>query len=62
MTSSQKAIKAALIDLSGTIHIEDEAIPGAQGALQKLVPVLFILEYSSFRIFFDAFLFLINTN
>ncbi|ELT92645.1 hypothetical protein CAPTEDRAFT_182467 [Capitella teleta] len=36
MTSSQKAIKAALIDLSGTIHIEDEAIPGAQGALQKL--------------------------
>lgn len=28
-------IKKALIDLSGTIHIEDYAIPGAIEALKK---------------------------
>lgn len=29
-------ITTALIDLSGTLHVEDLAIPGAQAALQKL--------------------------
>ena len=29
-------VEAVLVDLSGTIHIEDTAIPGAQDALQKL--------------------------
>uniref|UniRef100_A0A8R1DHG4 Haloacid dehalogenase-like hydrolase domain-containing protein 2 n=1 Tax=Caenorhabditis japonica TaxID=281687 RepID=A0A8R1DHG4_CAEJA len=31
-----RKIKTALIDLSGTLHIEDLAIPGAQAALEKL--------------------------
>lgn len=29
-------IRAVLIDLSGTLHIEKTAIPGAQAALQRL--------------------------
>ena len=29
-------IKAVMIDLSGTLHIEDTAIYGAQDALQRL--------------------------
>ncbi|CAJ1071146.1 haloacid dehalogenase-like hydrolase domain-containing protein 2 [Xyrichtys novacula] len=32
----RKAVKAVLIDLSGTLHIEDTAVPGAQDALQRL--------------------------
>jgi HAD superfamily hydrolase (TIGR01458 family) len=32
----RKSIHAVLIDLSGTIHIGNEAIPGAQEAIQKL--------------------------
>lgn len=31
-----KSIKVVLIDLSGTIHIEDEEIPGSVEALEKL--------------------------
>ena len=30
-------LKAILIDLSGTLHIEDHAIPGAVEALKKLI-------------------------
>ena len=30
------AVKALLIDLSGTIHIESKAIPGAVEAIHKL--------------------------
>ena len=30
------AVKALLIDLSGTIHIESKAIPGAAEAIHKL--------------------------
>ena len=32
-TTTKKKIRAILIDLSGTLHIGDEAIPGAQEAL-----------------------------
>ncbi|XP_056146957.1 haloacid dehalogenase-like hydrolase domain-containing protein 2 [Lampris incognitus] len=32
----RRALKAVLIDLSGTLHIEDTAVPGAQEALNKL--------------------------
>jgi HAD superfamily hydrolase (TIGR01458 family) len=34
--ANNKAIKAALIDISGTLHIGDEAIPGAINACRKL--------------------------
>uniref|UniRef100_H2M8R5 Haloacid dehalogenase-like hydrolase domain-containing protein 2 n=1 Tax=Oryzias latipes TaxID=8090 RepID=H2M8R5_ORYLA len=32
----KRALKAVLIDLSGTLHIDDTAVPGAQEALKKL--------------------------
>lgn len=32
----RRALKAVLIDLSGTLHIEDAAVPGAQDALNRL--------------------------
>ena len=35
MASTLNAIKAVLIDLSGTIHVENEAIVGAVAALNK---------------------------
>ena len=31
-----RGVKAALIDLSGTIHVEDDAIPGAMEAIRRL--------------------------
>lgn len=33
--ASRRALKAILIDLSGTLHIEDVAVPGAQEALNR---------------------------
>lgn len=33
--ASRRALKAVLIDLSGTLHIEDVAVPGAQEALNR---------------------------
>ncbi|KAI2586762.1 haloacid dehalogenase like hydrolase domain containing 2, partial [Homo sapiens] len=32
-----RALKAVLVDLSGTLHIEDAAVPGAQEALKRFV-------------------------
>uniref|UniRef100_A0A672IZB3 Haloacid dehalogenase-like hydrolase domain-containing protein 2 n=2 Tax=Salarias fasciatus TaxID=181472 RepID=A0A672IZB3_SALFA len=34
--AGRRALKAVLIDLSGTLHIEDSAVPGAQDALKRL--------------------------
>lgn len=34
---TKSKIKAVLIDLSGTIHIDDEPTPNAIEALQKLI-------------------------
>ncbi|KAG9471939.1 hypothetical protein GDO78_022077 [Eleutherodactylus coqui] len=34
--AARRALKAVLVDLSGTLHIEDIAIPGAQEALKRL--------------------------
>ncbi|KAM8871390.1 haloacid dehalogenase-like hydrolase domain-containing protein 2 isoform 1-T2 [Synchiropus picturatus] len=34
--AGRRALKAILIDLSGTLHIEDTAVPGAQEALNRL--------------------------
>lgn len=34
--AGRRALKAVLIDLSGTLHIEDMAVPGAQEALARL--------------------------
>ncbi|XP_061025772.1 haloacid dehalogenase-like hydrolase domain-containing protein 2 [Eubalaena glacialis] len=33
--AARRALKAVLVDLSGTLHIEDTAVPGAQEALQR---------------------------
>lgn len=33
--AGRRALKAVLIDLSGTLHIEDSAVPGAQDALNR---------------------------
>ena len=38
-------IRAALIDLSGTLHVEKEAIPGAQAALRRLREARMKLRY-----------------
>ncbi len=35
--ASRRTLKAVLIDLSGTLHIEDAAVPGAQEALARSV-------------------------
>ncbi|CAK6447967.1 unnamed protein product [Pipistrellus nathusii] len=34
--AARRALKAVLVDLSGTIHVEDTALPGAQEALKRL--------------------------
>uniref|UniRef100_A0A8D1XCF4 Haloacid dehalogenase-like hydrolase domain-containing protein 2 n=1 Tax=Sus scrofa TaxID=9823 RepID=A0A8D1XCF4_PIG len=34
--AARRALKAVLVDLSGTLHIEDAAVPGAQEALKRL--------------------------
>ncbi|XP_067339332.1 haloacid dehalogenase-like hydrolase domain-containing protein 2 [Channa argus] len=34
--AGRRALKAVLIDLSGTLHVEDTAVPGAQEALNRL--------------------------
>ncbi|XP_053557061.1 haloacid dehalogenase-like hydrolase domain-containing protein 2 [Bombina bombina] len=34
--AARRILKAVLVDLSGTLHIEDTAIPGAQEALKRL--------------------------
>lgn len=39
-------IKAILIDLSGTIHIDDEPTPNAIQALNKLVSCFVLVFYS----------------
>lgn len=31
----RRALKAVLVDLNGTLHIEDAAVPGAQEALKR---------------------------
>lgn len=33
--AARQRLKAVLIDLSGTLHIEDSAVPGAQEALSR---------------------------
>ena len=33
--AARRALKAVLVDLSGTLHVEDTAVPGAQEALQR---------------------------
>lgn len=33
--AGRRALKAVLIDLSGTLHVEDTAVPGAQEALDR---------------------------
>ena len=47
--------KALLIDLSGTIHVENEAVPGAIDAIAKLkthrIPHLFVTNTSKVGLF-----------
>lgn len=39
--SARRALKAVLVDLNGTLHIEDSAVPGAQEALRRQVSLFF---------------------
>lgn len=39
--SARRALKAVLVDLSGTLHVEDSAVPGAQEALKRQVSLFF---------------------
>lgn len=39
--AARRALKAVLVDLNGTLHIEDSAVPGAQEALKRQVSPLF---------------------
>lgn len=34
---ARRALKAVLVDLNGTLHVEDSAVPGAQEALKRQV-------------------------
>ncbi|XP_054843297.1 haloacid dehalogenase-like hydrolase domain-containing protein 2 [Eublepharis macularius] len=34
--ATRRALKAVLVDLSGTLHVEDSAVPGAREALKRL--------------------------
>nr|XP_023399570.1 haloacid dehalogenase-like hydrolase domain-containing protein 2 isoform X3 [Loxodonta africana] len=34
--ATRRALKAVLVDLNGTLHVEDAAVPGAQEALKRL--------------------------
>ncbi|KFQ16083.1 Haloacid dehalogenase-like hydrolase domain-containing protein 2 [Leptosomus discolor] len=36
--AARRALKAVLVDLSGTLHVEDSAVPGAQEALKRQAP------------------------
>ena len=38
--SGRSALRAVLVDLSGTLHIEDTAIAGAQEALSRWAPAV----------------------
>ncbi|KAF4803790.1 Haloacid dehalogenase-like hydrolase domain-containing protein 2 [Turdus rufiventris] len=39
--SARRVLKAVLVDLNGTLHIEDSAVPGAQEALRRQVSLFF---------------------
>lgn len=41
--ASRRTLKAVLIDLSGTLHVEDTAVPGAQEALNRWESFRFLL-------------------
>ncbi len=57
LRSSLSSVRALLVDLSGTVHVEDEAIPGAVDAVQKLkekkFPVKFVTNTTKARVLFD---------
>ena len=38
--SGRRALRAVLVDLSGTLHIEDTAVAGAQEALSRWAPTV----------------------
>ncbi|XP_035168261.1 haloacid dehalogenase-like hydrolase domain-containing protein 2 [Oxyura jamaicensis] len=39
------ALKAVLVDLSGTLHVEDSAVPGVQEALKRLCSALVMIWF-----------------
>jgi len=51
--AARRALKAVLVDLSGTLHVEDSAVPGAQEALKRQV-ALRALSVSSGRLCRDC--------
>lgn len=43
--ASRRTLKAVLIDLSGTLHVEDTAVPGAQEALNRWESFRFLVYH-----------------
>lgn len=43
--ATRRALKAVLVDLSGTLHVEDAAVPGAQEALKRLRDASLIIRF-----------------
>lgn len=43
--AARRALKAVLVDLSGTLHVEDSAVPGAQEALKRQATFFYSLRY-----------------
>ncbi|GAB1301874.1 Haloacid dehalogenase-like hydrolase domain-containing protein 2 [Apodemus speciosus] len=43
--AARRVLKAVLVDLSGTLHIEDAAVPGAQEALKRLRAASVIVRF-----------------
>lgn len=47
--ASRRTLKAVLIDLSGTLHVEDTAVPGAQEALNRWERFRFLVYHCYLR-------------
>ncbi|KAK2516974.1 Hdhd2 [Columba guinea] len=47
--AARRALKAVLVDLSGTLHVEDSAVPGAQEALKRQATFFCSLRYLMLR-------------
>ena len=50
--AARRALKAVLVDLSGTLHIEDAAVPGAQEALKRQAILHVQFTLTSFSIIY----------
>jgi ribonucleotide monophosphatase NagD (HAD superfamily) len=63
-SSSMSGIRALLVDLSGTLHVENEAIPGAVDAVGKIrekkIPIKFVTNTTKVNNDHDIFIYVCN--